>query len=116
MPVPTSTAVNFYQQIQDSVASSSASLLRSTIKQILPTTWPYLAIFVVFVIASKLMEGRIGSLIYNFIYFGILAIIVAVKGLDVFFSSYFDIIYALLYLISYFLTGLILKKIRGRNY
>jgi hypothetical protein len=107
-------AINFFQQIQDAFTKEAVSMLRTIIKALWPTVWPYVLIFVLFVAIVKILSGRIGSLIYNIIYFGILFLIIAIWGLEILFSPYFDVIYALLYPVSYFLTGLIHKKARSR--
>lgn len=65
---------------------------------------------------DKLLAGKIGSLIYNTIYFGILGAIIAAKGFEILFDPYLDIICLLLYRGSYFLTGRILDKIRHRRH
>lgn len=64
-------------------------------------------------IVLKLIFGRVGSAIYDVFYFGILFLIITIFGIGILLSPAFDIIYALLYPISYFLTGRVLNKIKG---
>ena len=81
--------------------------------QIWASSWKSILLLIAVVVLTKLISGRIGSIIYDFFYFGILALIILIWGWDILFGTYFDIIYALLYPVSYFLTGLVLQKIRG---
>lgn len=81
---------------------------------------PYLIglLFVLLIIASvKAMlgwTGALGSLLYHVFYFGILGIILKVKGLEILFNPYFDLICAVIYHVCYWLTGLILRSFRRR--
>ncbi len=56
--------------------------------------------------------GMLGSVLYNYLYFGILFMIGLINGSDVFASEYFEIICAIiLYPICYFTVGRILDKL-----
>jgi hypothetical protein len=77
-------------------------------------------LFVVLVVAMlKAMMGRwgtLGSVIYNFLYFGILFVIGLIWGPDVFVSDFFHAACTLmLYPVCYAITGYILDKIGVRN-
>lgn len=104
---------DFFQKIMDSASHQAAAMVGSLADQIRASSWKSILLLIVVVVVTKLLSGRIGSVIYDFFYFGILALIIAIWGWDIFFSAYFDIIYALLYPASYFLTGLVLQKVRG---
>ncbi len=56
--------------------------------------------------------GMLGSLLYHIFYFGILGIIVWINGFGILFNPYLDLIDLILYLVCYFLTGLVLDKFR----
>jgi hypothetical protein len=58
----------------------------------------------------KLLEGRVGSLIYNLVFISILAVAVIFKGFAILFSLNFDLIY----MGSYVITGLILRTLCSR--
>lgn len=97
---------DFFQKVQAATTIQAVSMLKVMIK----TTWPYFLILMLFAALVKLLTGRIGSLIYNTIYFGILFLVITIGGLEILFNPYFDFIYILFYPVSYFLTGLILKN------
>jgi len=74
--------------------------------------------FLLFIIASvKAMLGRtgmLGSLLYHVFYFGILAVIIWIKGLKILLNPFFDLIVFILYNVCYWLTGIILQNFRNR--
>lgn len=74
-------------------------------------------LFALFVMATvRFLFGQwsmLGSLIYHFIYFGVLVVIIAIMGVEVLLNPYFDLVYAVLYPISYLLTRSILWRLRG---
>lgn len=114
---------NFIQQIEASSTEYSVAMLRTILSGLKPTIEHYLPyliglLFMLLIIASvKAMLGRtgaLGSLLYHIFYFGILGIIIKVKGLEVLFNPYFDLICAIVYRFCYWLTGLILNKFRRR--
>jgi hypothetical protein len=74
-----------------------------------PKVWILVLIVAIFTIADRLISGRIGSAIYNIVYFAIFFSIVAIWGVGVFFNPYFDILSPA----SYFIAGLIIKKIKN---
>lgn len=75
-----------------------------------------LTIFVILIVATfKAMLGHwgaLGSLLYNLFYFGFIGTLVWIYGLEIFFNSYFDLLCFIIYVVSYYLVGLILKKFR----
>ena len=91
----------------DSLIHKAGLILDFLVNKIWESHWKFILIFLLIVIITKIFTGNIGSLLYNFFYFSILALIIAIWGWDVLFNTYF----ALLYPISYFFTGLVLRKI-----
>ena len=60
--------------------------------------------------------GFLGSLLYNYLYFGILFILGLIKGPEVFLSEYFEFFcLLLLYPACYYAVGVILDKLEVRN-
>lgn len=55
--------------------------------------------------------GMLGSVLYNYLYFGILFIVGLIWGSDIFVSNFFSVVCTiLLYPVCYILTGIILTK------
>jgi hypothetical protein len=113
---------DFLQNIMASSTIVAVDFLRS----ILVVLWasfqpcfPYAVavLFVFLIIASvNAMLGRtgmLGSLLYHIFYFGILGIIIWIKGLEILLNPYFDLIGFILYRFCYWLTGIILQKVRS---
>ncbi len=121
-------------QEQSMFIKSMANLIPSTIEQgtkqaaemlwlvvlsLLADHW-LLVMSVLFIIlitaTAKAMFGRwglLGSVLYNFFYFGTLFVIGVIWGPQVFVSDYFNFAgTALFYPICYFIVGLILRKFR----
>ncbi|MCK5475453.1 MAG: hypothetical protein KAI71_02635 [Candidatus Pacebacteria bacterium] len=92
-----------------------ASILMETTKQLLSSYWQCILFLILFTALIKILAGKIGSLIYNLIYFGILFVIIAISGFEILFNPYFDILYLLFRPVSFFLTGCILDKLKPRH-
>lgn len=76
-----------------------------------------LLLFVSLLLLSGGKWGMFGSLSYHTLYFGILFIVGLIKGPEVFISDYFEVFCAIvLYPLCYFLTGLILNKVKHKLY
>lgn len=114
---------DFLKNIEASSTDLAVSMLQEVAKSALRGFLPYIPwavgiLFVGLVVASiRAILGRtgmLGSLLYHIFYFGILATIVWIKGLGILFNPYFDLICAVLYTLCYWLTGLILKRIKRR--
>ena len=76
---------------------------------------------IVFLIALTLAFmgrwGMLGSVLYNYLYFGILFIVGLIKGPEIFVSEYFEIACAIiLYPVCYFAVGIILDKLGVRKF
>lgn len=77
--------------------------------------WVGIVLFVIFLIAlANALSGRwgmLGSVMYNYLYFGILFIAGLIKGPEIFVSEYFELFCAaLLYPLCYIAVGQILEK------
>lgn len=114
-------STDFYQKIAASSTATAISMLQAIIGATMPSILPYVpwamgVLFIGLVIASiKALFGQtgmLGSLLYHVFYFGILGIIIWMKGLEIVFNVYFDLICAIVYRACYWLTGLILVKFR----
>lgn len=121
MPQPSLVPANLIQQIEASSTSVAVGLVRSVFEAYKPTLLhhlPYilLGVFILLAIGTvKAMLGEIGmlgSLLYNIFYICGMGIIIWVKGFEILFNHYFDLISYALYVICYWLVGLILKQFR----
>ena len=79
------------------------------------------ALFVIFVAAliRAFVTGRwamLGSVVYNYLYFGTLFLIGTIWGPEVFANDYFKIVLVILYIICFILTGKFLSKIGVRRF
>ena len=74
-------------------------------------------LFAIFVIAlvRAFITGRwamLGSVVYNYLYFGTLFLVGTIFGPEIFANDYFKIILAILYVVCFVLTSKLLNKIR----
>jgi hypothetical protein len=79
-----------------------------------------LVLFAVFVVAlvRAFITGRwamLGSVVYNYLYFGTLFVIGLIWGPELFANDYFKIVLAILYVVCFILTGKFLTKIGVRR-
>jgi hypothetical protein len=117
MNQPIVTPIEFYQRIMQAINEGThevALAIPLALKPILISYWPYIIIFILLFFLSRFLDRGIGSVIYNIFYFGILSMIIALKGFDILFSPYFDLACVLVYLLSFYITGLILREIKPR--
>ncbi|MFA4999824.1 MAG: hypothetical protein WC545_00475 [Patescibacteria group bacterium] len=95
--------------------SEAEKIAASAFGQAVADTWLTSKIYVIFFVllffVIKFWERGIGSLIYNLIYFSIVAILIMVYGWEIIFNFWFEFIS----LFSYWLAGCMLRKIRPRN-
>ena len=89
----------------------------AAIKQLLIEHWIAVTVILVLLLVTAigryLITGRwamLGSLIYNYLYFGALLIIALIFGSDVFASDYFKIVLVVLYIACFTLVGIFLRK------
>lgn len=78
-------------------------------------------LFAIFAIAliRAFVTGRwamLGSVVYNYLYFGALFLIGLIWGPEVFANDYFKIVLVLLYIVCFILTGQFLSKIGVRRF
>lgn len=78
-------------------------------------------LLIIFVIAliRAFLTGRwamLGSVVYNYLYFGALFLIGTIWGPEVFANDYFKITLAILYVTCFILTGKFLNKIGVRRF
>jgi len=112
--------------LQNTIASSTV-LGIEVAKSILIVFWTSLQsyrfyivalAFLLFIIASvKAMLGRtgmLGSLVYHVLYFGFLVIIIWIKGLGIFLNPFIGLICFIIYIVCYWLTGIILRNFQNR--
>jgi hypothetical protein len=72
-----------------------------------------------FALARAVFTGRwalLGSVVYNYLYFGILFLIGTIFGPEVFASDYFKIVLAIIYFVCFAITGSFLRKIGVRRF
>ena len=77
-------------------------------------------LFAIFIIAliRAFATGRwamLGSITYNYLYFGVLFLIGTIWGPEVFANDYFKIVLVILYIVCFILTGKFLSKIGVRR-
>jgi hypothetical protein len=80
-----------------------------------------LLLFTVFVVAlvRAFITGRwamLGSVVYNYLYFGTLFVVGLIWGPELFANDYFKIVLAILYVVCFVLTGQFLSKIGVRRF
>ena len=77
-------------------------------------------LFAIFVIAliRAFLTGRwamLGSVVYNYLYFGTLFLIGSIWGPELFANDYFKIVLVILYVVCFILTGKFLNQIGVRR-
>jgi hypothetical protein len=110
---------DLFQKILNQSLVSAVELTKqfaSAIWSSLKPYWPYLVVglFVILLyLTIRAMLGKwgaLGSLLYHLFYFGILGIIVLIKGWEILFNPLFDLIAFVVYRLAYTLTGLFLRR------
>ena len=122
----TSTALfmsGLIQKMIDQVPAVAASFVRIIAGTLWISFQPYLpyaigALFILLVIASiNALLGRtgmLGSLLYHISYFAILATVIWIKGWEILFNTYFDLVCFVVYRLCYWMTGLVIAKFKAR--
>ena len=112
---------DLFQKILDQTVVSAVELTKQFADAMWSSVepyWPYLAVglFVILLyLTIKAMLGKwgaLGSLLYHIIYFGILGIIVWIKGWEILFNPLFDLISFVVYRLTYTLVGVVLQKFK----
>ena len=115
--------IQLFQQMQSQAESSTSKVLGGITKSIwslIQPYWVYIAIgFFVLLIFLTLKAmlgewGELGSFLYHVFYFGFLGVVIAFKGWGIIFNPLFDLIAWIFYRVSYWITGLILDKVKNR--
>jgi len=118
---PTFIPKDFINTISEETTKAGVSMLRAFLEALWHSYGHYLPyvigiFFILLMVAMvKAMLGRtgqLGSLLYHLFYFGFIGILVWIYGLEIFFNSYFDLLCFIIYVVSYYLVGLFLKKFR----
>lgn len=101
----------------DKGTKQAYSLIWTAIKEFLATHWLGVIIFLVIVLTLAILNytftgkwGWLGSVLYNYLYFGVLLIVALIFGSDIFANEYFGIFLAVLYMVCFTLVGIILGR------
>lgn len=70
----------------------------------------YIIIFALVLLVIKFFKRGIGSVVYNVIFFSIIGVVIFVKGWEIIFNDFFEIITLFAYIISFKLTHFLLVK------
>lgn len=109
--------LSMYDKALRSVYHSAWDIFMSTIKEhwllILSILLGLLIISIIIALMGR--WGFFGSLMYNYLYFGVLFILGLIKGPEVFLNEYFEFFcILLLYPVCYKIVGIILDKLNLR--
>jgi hypothetical protein len=121
---PSLLGINFAEQIipwmLNSIGNATAQAYRTLWDMFMPLLLQHLLaissiLFLVLLYAAAIAftTGRwafLGSVLYNYLYFGVLFIIGLIWGPEVFANDYFKVVLALLYVVCFYLVGKILTK------
>ncbi len=111
---------DFFQNVIASTTSFVVDIFNSSLRLFLVSAKPYLpyilaALFILLIITTlKAMLGEwgaLGSLLYHILYFGGWAIIIWLKGFEIFFNPFVDLLAFALYKICFWIVGTILRKV-----
>jgi hypothetical protein len=101
---------------------NSISFAWSIINPILIENWLKLTVAIIILINIAMLKflitgkwGTLGSLLYNFFFFGIMYLIINNFGPEIILEDYFKIISFLTYITGFFLTRLVLRSVRVEN-
>ena len=97
-------------------------MIWSAIKEILVAHWGMVLITLVLILLLAIVEyfvtkrwAMLGSVLYNYLYFGILFLIALIFGSDVFASDWFKIVLFIVYVVCFVAVGKFLRKIGVRR-
>lgn len=112
-----SNMLNTYDVLLKKIYHSAWDIFMSTIKEhwllILSILLGLLIISIIIALMGR--WGFFGSLMYNYLYFGVLFILGLIKGPEVFLNEYFEFFcILLLYPVCYKIVGIILDKLNLR--
>jgi len=101
-----------YRSLWDSVLMPFLSLYWSRILVVLIL----LLLFAYLKAMTTKRWGLFGSLLYSYLYFGVLFLIGCIFGPETFANNYFKIFLAILYVVCFALTGKILRDTGAKRY
>ncbi len=101
----------------DNATKQGYRMIWSAMKVFLVEHWLLVIISLVCIFLIALLDYKftrrwrmLGSVMYNYFYFGILFLVALIFGSDVFASNYFKIFLAILYVVCFTAVGILLKK------
>lgn len=112
---------DFWQKAISDGTAQAVVILRPAFTQAALTIWHYASTILAvtaFLLVVALIKaavgywGMLGSLLYHIFYFSIFGAILWVRGPELLFSDYFELIGLILNPLCYWLTGLILQRFR----
>ncbi|WKZ29449.1 MAG: hypothetical protein QY323_01820 [Patescibacteria group bacterium] len=115
---------DFWQKAITDGTAQAATILRPIFTQAALAIWhhaPAIIAVVSLLLVIALFKaafgywGMLGSLLYHIFYFSIFGVILWVRGPELLFSDYYELIGLILNPICYWLTGLILQRFRLRR-
>src|ERR1700722_16500729 len=114
--------VQFFLNAIDESTKQAYRMIWNAIEQFLLEHWGFviiaLASIFLFAVLSYFVTGRwamLGSVLYNYFYFGILFIITLIFGPDVFASDWFKIVLFIIYIVCFVAVGKLLRKVGIRR-
>lgn len=96
-----------------------ATMVWSVLMSVLQQYWISIIIFLIVLLIlssipafTKHRWGCFASVLYNYLYFGILFIVGLIFGSEIFASAIFDVLAIILYVLCFRMVGTILRKLR----
>jgi hypothetical protein len=114
--------VQLFLNAIDEGTKQAYRIIWNAVEQFLVEHWGFviIALISIFLLAvlNYFATGRwamLGSVLYNYFYFGILFIITLIFGPDVFASDWFKIVLFIIYVVCFVAVGKLLKKVGIRR-
>ena len=92
-------------------------MIWNAVKQLLVEHWGFVIIALVSILVLAVLNylatdrwAMLGSVLYNYLYFGILFVITLIFGPDVFANDWFKIVLFIIYVVCFISVGKLLKK------
>jgi membrane-bound ClpP family serine protease len=116
------TPIEQFIQLLIDLPVNALNFTWSIINPILIDNWKFLLISIIILLIIATIKffltqqwGTLGSLLYNIFFFGIMYFIINKFGPDLILEDYFKTISFLIYFIGFFLTRIILKKLKIKS-
>ena len=97
-------------------------MIWSAIKELLIQHWGWVIVALVTILLIAILEylvtrrwAMLGSVLYNYLYFGVLFIVALIFGSDVFASDWFKIVLFIVYVVCFIAVGKFLRTIGVRR-